>query len=174
MRIHEALLSCDQNSTPSDCEKNQEHQTGNKTQHHQTETENQHHQTENINQHHQTENKHHHHQTENKNQHHETENKTSHHSTETNNLHASSALFICVQILSLVQHCVCCVLKACPRPEPDDASWQMWQMEPDALAFHLASQSVHRNVRMDQQPEWREHKVAHPIRFRNFLLHAHK
>ena len=37
---------------------------------------------------------------------------------------------------------VCFVMKACPKPEPDDASWQMWQMEPDALAFHLASQSA--------------------------------
>ena len=50
----------------------------------------------------------------------------------------------------------------------------MWQMEPDALAFHLASQSVHRHVRMDQQLEWRQLKEAHPIMLRNFWLHAHK
>ena len=57
---------------------------------------------------------------------------------------ASSALIICVQILSLVHDFLCCVLKACPRPEPDHASWQMWQMELVALALHHASQCVHR------------------------------
>ena len=57
---------------------------------------------------------------------------------------ASSALIICVQILSLLHDFLCCVLKACPRPEPDHASWQMWQMELVALALHHASQCVHR------------------------------
>ena len=56
---------------------------------------------------------------------------------------ALSAPDICVQILSLVQHCVYCVLKACPWREPDHPCWHVRQMEPDALACHLASQYVH-------------------------------